>query len=68
MSYLWSELKRFAEEGETFLEGLEEHVAVLTARLLHSERVKAAAAVEDVAAVVAPPAEKSETPAEKSES
>ena len=58
MSYVWSELVKFAQAGEKFVEGTEEHIAVLTARLLHHERAQQAAAP-----ATAPEPAKAETPA-----
>jgi hypothetical protein len=48
----WEKLKTYARQGETFVEGVEEHVAVLLARHMDAER--RAQLETDVAAIDAP--------------
>jgi hypothetical protein len=64
--HAWDDLKKFIREGETFLASEESHIAILVARLMHHERLKAAivAPVSPLAAVPPPPTEPAPTPAE----
>lgn len=45
---VWAELIKFAQAGETWVEDEASHVAALTARMMHFERVKANAAAASV--------------------